>query len=120
MTLSASLQALDIDDSIQLEQDGSILYLWLNRPESRNAMNLNMVNAIQQVFTAIRNDLSIRAVIIRVQVGLSAQVVILRTWLLYALNQLTLVVYNLILTLTAVLVPCLSKLKLHHRLLWSF
>ncbi|EPG9633353.1 hypothetical protein, partial [Acinetobacter baumannii] len=27
MTLSASLQALDIDDSIQLEQDGSILYL---------------------------------------------------------------------------------------------
>ncbi|HHP4782884.1 hypothetical protein ACF0CV_13610, partial [Acinetobacter baumannii] len=26
MTLSASLQALDIDDSIQLEQDGSILY----------------------------------------------------------------------------------------------
>ncbi|MFX5540910.1 hypothetical protein ABTD71_16050, partial [Acinetobacter baumannii] len=25
MTLSASLQALDIDDSIQLEQDGSIL-----------------------------------------------------------------------------------------------
>ncbi|WP_410198369.1 hypothetical protein, partial [Acinetobacter baumannii] len=24
MTLSASLQALDIDDSIQLEQDGSI------------------------------------------------------------------------------------------------
>ncbi|SST14964.1 Uncharacterised protein [Acinetobacter baumannii] len=55
-----------------------------------------------------------------VKVGLSAQVVILRTWLLYALNQLTLVVYNLILTLTAVLVPCLSKLKLHHRLLWSF
>lgn len=49
MTLSASLQVLDIDDSIQLEQDGSILYLWLNRPESRNAMNLNMVNAIQQV-----------------------------------------------------------------------
>ncbi|MGB9038506.1 MAG: hypothetical protein WCC23_08350, partial [Acinetobacter calcoaceticus] len=27
MTLSKSLQALDIDDSIQLEQDGSILYL---------------------------------------------------------------------------------------------
>lgn len=49
MTLSASLQVLDIDDSIQLEQDGGILYLWLNRPESRNAMNLNMVNAIQQV-----------------------------------------------------------------------
>lgn len=69
MTLSASLQVLDIDDSIQLEQDGGILYLWLNRPESRNAMNLNMVNAIQQVFAAIRDDLSIRAVIIRGEGG---------------------------------------------------
>ena len=69
MTLSASLQVLDIDDSIQLEQDGGILYLWLNRPESRNAMNLNMVNAIQQVFAVIRDDLSIRAVIIRGEGG---------------------------------------------------
>ncbi len=120
MTLSASLQALDIDDSIQLEQDGSILYLWLNRPESRNAMNLNMVNAIQQVFTAIRNDLSIRAVIIRGEGGTFAQVVTLKTWLLYALKQLRWVAYNLTLTLTVVLEPCLSKLKLHHRLLWSF
>jgi isohexenylglutaconyl-CoA hydratase len=63
------LKDLNIDDSIQLEQDGSILYLWLNRPESRNAMNLNMVNAIQQVFNAIRDDLSIRAVIIRGEGG---------------------------------------------------
>lgn len=65
MTLSASLQVLNVDSSIQLEQDGSILYLWLNRPESRNAMNLNMVKAIQQVFAAIQDDLSIRAIIIR-------------------------------------------------------
>lgn len=69
MTLSTSLHALDLDDSIQLEQDSSILYLWLNRPESRNAMNLKMVNAIQQVFNAIRDDLSIRAVIIRGEGG---------------------------------------------------
>jgi isohexenylglutaconyl-CoA hydratase len=40
-----------VDESIQLEQHGSILTMWLNRPESRNAMSLNMVNAIQQVFT---------------------------------------------------------------------
>lgn len=69
MTLSTSLRTLDLDDSIQLEQDGSILYLWLNRPESRNAMNLNMVTAIQQVFNVIRDDLSIRAVIIRGEGG---------------------------------------------------
>ena len=53
------------DDSIELERDGSILTLWLNRPESRNAMSLSMVKAIQQVFKSIENDLSIRAVILR-------------------------------------------------------
>ncbi|MDF2417685.1 enoyl-CoA hydratase/isomerase family protein [Acinetobacter beijerinckii] len=65
MTLSTSLTDLQVDDSIQLEQQGSILTLWLNRPESRNAMSLNMVNAIQQVFTQIVEDVSIRAVILR-------------------------------------------------------
>ncbi|MDR7018064.1 enoyl-CoA hydratase-related protein [Acinetobacter sp. 3657] len=65
MTLSASLARLDVDDSIQLEQQGGILTLWLNRPESRNAMSLNMVNAIQQVFAHIADDASIRAVILR-------------------------------------------------------
>lgn len=69
MTFSTSLSELDIDESILLEQQGSILTLWLNRPESRNAMNLNMVNAIQQVFIAIASDLSIRAVILRGQGG---------------------------------------------------
>ena len=65
MTLSTSLTDLQVDESIQLEQQGSILTMWLNRPESRNAMSLNMVNAIQQVFTQIADDVSIRAVILR-------------------------------------------------------
>ncbi|WP_336939286.1 enoyl-CoA hydratase/isomerase family protein [Acinetobacter modestus] len=65
MTLSTSLTDLQVDESIQLEQQGSILTLWLNRPESRNAMSLNMVNAIQQVFAHIADDVSIRAVILR-------------------------------------------------------
>ncbi|WP_312105575.1 enoyl-CoA hydratase/isomerase family protein [Acinetobacter venetianus] len=69
MTLSTSLTDLQVDDSIQLEQHGSILTLWLNRPESRNAMSVSMVNAIQQVFTHIENDTSIRAVILRGQGG---------------------------------------------------
>lgn len=54
-----------LDESIQLEQQGSILTLWLNRPDSRNAMSLNMVNAIQQVFEKIAASTAIRAVIIR-------------------------------------------------------
>lgn len=65
MTLSAALTSQQFDDSIELEQEGSILSVWLNRPESRNAMSLNMVKTIQQVFKAIENDLSIRAVILR-------------------------------------------------------
>lgn len=69
MTFSTSLSELDVDESILLEQQGSILTLWLNRPVSRNAMSLNMVNAIQQVFSAIASDLSIRAVILRGQGG---------------------------------------------------
>ncbi len=61
----SNLDTLQVDDSIQLERKGSILTLWLNRPESRNAMSLNMVNAIQQVFAHIAEDSSIRAVILR-------------------------------------------------------
>lgn len=65
MTLSQSLTAQQFDDSLELEQQGSILTVWLNRPESRNAMSLNMVKAIRRVFKSIENDMSIRAVILR-------------------------------------------------------
>ncbi|OTG80063.1 enoyl-CoA hydratase/isomerase family protein [Acinetobacter sp. ANC 4648] len=69
MTLSRSLGNLQLDDSIQIELSDGILKLWLNRPESRNAMSLNMVQAIQQIFTAIQDDLAIRAVVIRGKAG---------------------------------------------------
>jgi len=65
MALSQSLTTQQFDRSIELEQEGSILTLWLNRPESRNAMSLNMAKAIQQVFKTIQDDISIRAVILR-------------------------------------------------------
>ncbi len=65
MTLSQALTDLQLDDSIQLDASEGILFLTLNRPESRNAMSLAMVKAIQQVFTAIQDDLAIRAVVIR-------------------------------------------------------
>ncbi|VXA57388.1 conserved hypothetical protein [Acinetobacter proteolyticus] len=65
MTVATSLTGIALDDSIQLEQQGGILTLWLNRPDSRNAMSLKMVTAIQQVFNQIADDVSIRAVILR-------------------------------------------------------
>jgi len=63
--LSSVFSALCIDDSIVLTQQGPILSISLNRPQCRNAMNLKMVNAIQQVFQAIQTDRSIRAVVLR-------------------------------------------------------
>ena len=69
MTLSQALTDLQLDDSIQLDASEGILFLTLNRPESRNAMSLAMVKAIQQVFTAIQDDLAIRAVVIRGKEG---------------------------------------------------
>lgn len=59
------LEALTLDDSIQLQQDGSILTIWLNRPESRNAMSAGMVGALSQVFQHIAPSTAIRAVVIR-------------------------------------------------------
>lgn len=65
MTLPQTLSALQLDDSIELDFAEGILSLYLNRPESRNAMSLNMVKAIQQVFSSIEYDVSIRAVVLR-------------------------------------------------------
>lgn len=65
MTYSHPLNNVLEDDSIQLEQHGSILKIWLNRPDSRNAMSLNMVKSIMSVFNAIADDISIRAVVFR-------------------------------------------------------
>lgn len=65
MTHSHPLNHVLEDDSIELEQTGSILKIWLNRPNSRNAMSLNMVKSIMNVFNAIADDTSIRAVVFR-------------------------------------------------------
>ena len=65
MTDLNQLNALLEDDSLQLELEGSILKIWLNRPDSRNAMSLNMVKSIMKIFHAIAEDTSIRAVVFR-------------------------------------------------------
>jgi isohexenylglutaconyl-CoA hydratase len=64
--MTTVIEALgQLDDSIQLQQDSSILTIWLNRPESRNAMSSGMVNALSQVFNHIAPSTEIRAVILR-------------------------------------------------------
>lgn len=65
MTDINALNAVLEDDSIELELQGPILRIWLNRPDSRNAMSLNMVNSIINVFNTIAEDTTIRAVVFR-------------------------------------------------------
>ena len=50
---------------IRLEREGPVLWLWLNRPETRNALSADMVREIQATFDAIRDDRDVRVVVIR-------------------------------------------------------
>lgn len=52
-------------EHIRLERQGPLLRLWLNRPAVRNAMSAQMVAEILATFEAIRDDRSIRAVLLR-------------------------------------------------------
>lgn len=56
---------LPVSETLQLDVRNGILYLTLNRPEVRNAMSLAMVKELQQIFAAITDDASIRAVVMR-------------------------------------------------------
>jgi isohexenylglutaconyl-CoA hydratase len=52
-------------ETIVTEQAGPVVFLTLDRPEARNAMNLKMVEEIHGFFSGIRDDRSIRCVVIR-------------------------------------------------------
>lgn len=51
--------------TITLHRDSSALHITLNRPESRNAMSLTMVNELIDVFDRVESDTAIRAVVLR-------------------------------------------------------
>lgn len=57
--------SLPTTDTLLLREDGFVLYITLNRPESRNAMSLQMTQELRAVFTAIKDNLAIRAVVLR-------------------------------------------------------
>lgn len=57
--------ALPDCETLILKRDGGVLHVTLNRPEKRNAMNDTMVRELRDVFTAIHNDRSVRAVVLR-------------------------------------------------------
>lgn len=56
---------LPATETLQLREDGFVLYVTLNRPESRNAMSLQMTQELRAVFTAIADSATVRAVVLR-------------------------------------------------------
>ena len=52
-------------ETLLLEQAGSVLHVTLNRPDSRNAMSLAMVEDLRAVLAAVREDAGVRALVLR-------------------------------------------------------
>jgi len=52
-------------NTIDIETKSGVLYITLNRPEVRNAMNSIMVDELIRLFKSIKNDHSIRSVVIK-------------------------------------------------------
>ena len=50
---------------IRLDLRGPVLHLWLDRPETRNAISAQMVGEILATFAAIADDRSVRIVVLR-------------------------------------------------------
>jgi len=52
-------------ETVLLEQDGGILRVWLNRPETKNALNKGMVRDLTAVTDLLAADKETRAVVVR-------------------------------------------------------
>lgn len=52
-------------ETLLLERAEGVLHVTLNRPDSRNAMSLAMVGELRAVLAAVRDDLSVRAIVLR-------------------------------------------------------
>jgi isohexenylglutaconyl-CoA hydratase len=59
------MTTLPLTEHIQLERQGPVLRLWLNRPEMRNALSAQMSAEIIATFEAIRDNRDIRVVVMR-------------------------------------------------------
>ena len=56
---------LPTTETLLLNREGPVLHVTLNRPQSRNAMSLHMVNELMAVFDAVKDDLTVRAIVLR-------------------------------------------------------
>lgn len=58
------MSALPNCDTLLLTLEAGVLHITLNRPESRNAMSLAMVEQLRGVLAAVRDDAAVRALVL--------------------------------------------------------
>ncbi|NNL57493.1 MAG: enoyl-CoA hydratase/isomerase family protein, partial [Pseudomonadales bacterium] len=63
--MNTDATALPATNTLVLERSGSTLRIYLNRPEARNALSDDMVDELCAVLDAVRDDRSIRTVVLR-------------------------------------------------------
>ncbi|MDG1311800.1 MAG: enoyl-CoA hydratase/isomerase family protein [Porticoccaceae bacterium] len=51
--------------SLILDRDDSVLKIWLNRPEAKNALSAEMTDELNLVLDSVRDDRSIRTIVLR-------------------------------------------------------
>lgn len=51
-------------EMVQVERRGAVTWVWLNRPEKLNALNLPVLNELHRIFTAFADDRETRAVVL--------------------------------------------------------
>lgn len=59
------MSALPDCETLLLNLEAGVLHVTLNRPDSRNAMSLAMVDELRAVLAAVHGDLSVRAIVLR-------------------------------------------------------
>lgn len=59
------MSTLPVFETLQLERQGHIATLWLNRPDSRNALNLAMCREITAACEALEAEEAVRVVVVR-------------------------------------------------------
>ena len=51
--------------SLILERKDSVLKIWFNRPEAKNALNTEMTEELVAVLEAVRDDRTVRTIVLR-------------------------------------------------------
>ena len=60
-----SKDKLPTTDWLILERDDSVLRIWFNRPDAKNALSAEMTGELNLVLDSVREDRSIRTIVLR-------------------------------------------------------